>query len=210
MKLTKFEHACFTVELDGKLLVVDPGVLSPDFTVSDNIVAVIVTHEHPDHFDPETLAKIYDKNPDSLLISTQAVIDKMINHTSQVAIPGESLTVGPFNLSFFGGAHAEIYKTVPVVDNVAVLINESLYYPGDSFTTPSLPVATLAVPLGAPWLKTSETIDFMLAVKPDIAFPTHDAVLSKDGQTFNDSWMQRFAEPAGIAYTRIDGQTVDL
>ena len=25
MKLTKYEHACFTVEKDGKLLVVDPG-----------------------------------------------------------------------------------------------------------------------------------------------------------------------------------------
>ena len=210
MKLTKYGHACFTVEKEGQILVVDPGVLSTDFTVTENIIGIVVTHEHPDHFDPDTLARIYDKNPESLLLSTQAVVEKMIDHSSRAVKADDIINVGPFSLEFFGGRHAHIYGDVPELDNVGVFIDDTLYYPGDSLTQPGKPIDTLALPLGAPWLKTSEAIDFVLAVKPRQAFPTHDAVLSSAGQSFNDSWLSRFTEPAGITYTRLDGKTVEL
>ena len=67
MKLTKYLHACFTLEKDDQLLVVDPGIYSTDFIASENIIGVIITHEHSDHFDPDTLARIYNKNPNSTL-----------------------------------------------------------------------------------------------------------------------------------------------
>lgn len=210
MKLTKYEHACFTVEKDNQLIVIDPGALSKDFVVTNNIKAIVVTHSHPDHFDPNTLADIFAKNPDSLLISTQEVVEKMVDHTSKLAIPNEKFEIGPFSLEFFGGKHATIYQQTPDLDNVGVLINKKVYYPGDSLTIPKVPVDTLAIPLGAPWLKTSEAIDFLLAVEPRQAFPTHDAVLSNDGQAFNDAWLQRFADPAGIKYVRINGQSIEI
>jgi len=210
MKLTKYAHACFTLEKDGQILVVDPGVLSKDFVVTDTIVGIIVTHSHPDHFDPDTLAKIYDKNPDSILFSTTEVVEKMVDHTPEVVVPGEKKVIGNFDLTFFGGEHAVIHKDVPIIDNVGVLINETVYYPGDSFVLPNIPVDTLAVPVGAPWLKTSESIDFMMAINPRLAFATHNGLLSDDGKDFTDAWLKRFADPAGITYSRLDGQTIDI
>ena len=36
----------------------------------------------------------------------------------------------------------------------------------------------LGLPTAAPWLKLSEAVDLLRAVRPRLAFPVHDAVLS--------------------------------
>lgn len=210
MKLTKYEHACFTLEKDGQVLVIDPGVFTKDFVVTDNIIGIVITHEHPDHFDPHMLAAIYDKNPNSLLISTDEVVKKMVDRTSHVALPGETLNVGPFALMFFGGKHAIIHDTLPIIDNFGVLVNEDVYFPGDSFALPNRPVDTLALPVGAPWLKISEAMDFFVNVKPQLAFPTHDAIFSDIGKNLVDGRMKAVAEDLGTEYRRIDGQAIEV
>jgi L-ascorbate metabolism protein UlaG (beta-lactamase superfamily) len=210
MKLTKYEHACFTVEIDDKLLVVDPGNFTNNFTVTENIVGIIITHEHADHFDPNQLAAIYNKNPESVLVSLPSIIEKMPDHSSQTAIIGQTLKVGPFILEFFGGKHAIIHPDIPVIDNFGVMINDTLYYPGDSFSVPTKSVKVLALPVSAPWMKISEMIDFLRTVKPALAFPTHDAILSKTGMILSDTLARRFAEPIGTEYKRIDDTTVEI
>ncbi len=72
--------------------------------------------------------------------------------------------------------------------NVGVLIdNGEVYYPGDSFAEPGMPVKTLALPIAAPWMKTSEAMDFLTHVKPERAFPTHDAILSTPAAGFEQN-----------------------
>ena len=210
MRLTKYEHACFSVEIDDTVLVVDPGNFTSDFVVTNNIIAIVITHEHADHFDPDLLAAIYDKNPESVIISLPSIIEKMPDHKSQAAISGQTLNVGPFNLEFFGGEHATIHPDIPVVGNIGVMINDSLYYPGDSFSVPTKPVKILALPVSAPWMKISDMIDFLRAIKPVLAFPTHDAILSDSGMLLADSLAIRFAELVGTDYKRIDGTTIDV
>lgn len=210
MKLTKYGHACFTLEKDGQTLVVDPGSFTQDFSPSDTIVGVVITHEHGDHFDPNMLASIYDKNPNSLLISTSEVIEKMPDHHPHLAQPGQKLSVGPFTLEFFGAKHAIIHDTLPIVDNFGVLINDDVYFPGDSFTLLNRPVDVLALPVSAPWLKISEAMDFFITVKPLLAFPTHDAILSDIGKKLVDDRMTGVASDLGTEYRRIDGQTIEV
>jgi L-ascorbate metabolism protein UlaG (beta-lactamase superfamily) len=204
MKLTKYEHACFTVEIDNKLVVVDPGGFSGDFIAPADVVAVVVTHQHGDHFDPDVLAAIYNKNPNSLLLANQAIIDLMPDHRGQAVEPGQKVTVAGFELAFFGGEHASIHSSMPTVPNIGVMINELLYYPGDSLTVPDIPVDTLALPAAAPWLKIGEAIDFLLAVKPRLAFPTHDAILSEIGKELSDAMLSQTAKSAGIEYRRLE------
>jgi L-ascorbate metabolism protein UlaG (beta-lactamase superfamily) len=208
MKLTKYEHACFTVEKDGHLLVVDPGNFSGDFIPPANVTAVVVTHQHADHFDPDILAAIYNKNPQSLLIADQAIIDLMPDHRGQAVAVGEKISIPEFDLEFFGGEHAEIHSSIPSTHNLGVLINDLLYYPGDSLTIPDRPVDTLAIPAAAPWLKIGEAMDFLLAVKPRFAFPTHDAILSELGKELSDAMLGRTAKSAGIEYQRLQSDIV--
>lgn len=186
MKLTKYEHACFTVEKDGQLLVIDPGNFTSDFAIPSNVVGIVVTHEHSDHFDPDTLAAIYHNNPDSLLIAHPSITEKMPDHKNASVLAGDSLNVGPFSLTFYGGDHAIIHTDIQPLANLGVLIDKTIYYPGDSFAEPNVPVDVLALPVGAPWLKISEVIDFLRAVQPRLAFPTHDAVLSDIGKSLPD------------------------
>src|SRR6187549_712981 len=190
MQLTKYEHACFTLEKDEQILVVDPGEFSSDFIAPENVIGVIITHEHGDHFDPEQLSTIIDKNPDAIIIGPGAVTSKIEAFETRTVSAGDTTQLGPFTLEFFGSEHATIHPMIPVIVNVGVLVNDLLYYPGDSFTAPDKSVDTLALPVAAPWLKISEAMDFLTEVRPRLAFPTHDAILSDIGKEITDARLE--------------------
>jgi len=206
MKLTKYEHACFTVEKDEQVLVVDPGAFSTDFMSPENVVGIVITHEHTDHYDHEMIAEIIDKNPDAHIISHEAVTAKIEAFPTKTVSAGETMTVGPFELQFFGGEHALIHESIPRVANLGVLVDELLYYPGDSLTLPEMPVDVLAIPASAPWLKIGEAIDFLTAVRPRFAFPTHDAILSDSGKQISDTLFGMTAKQHNIEYMRLTKQ----
>ena len=191
------------LEKDNQTLVFDPGNWSTDFVGPGNVVAIMLTHEHADHFDKGLLDAIVDKNPKTTIIAPHEMAEKLADFSVQSVSPGDSVTVGPFALRFFGGEHAPIHPDIPSVVNVGVLVNGSFYYPGDSFALPDVPVKTLALPVTAPWLKISEPIDFMVAVKPNFAFPVHDHIASDDGKMLVDRILGGFAEKNDIHYQRI-------
>ena len=56
MRITKFGHACIRIEHDGHTIVVDPGGFTQPEAV-DGADAVLITHEHPDHYFPDHLAR---------------------------------------------------------------------------------------------------------------------------------------------------------
>lgn len=206
MQLVKYEHACFTVEKDDQLLVVDPGNFSSDFIAPSGVVAVVVTHEHADHFDRDLLAAIIDKNPDAVIVAHPSITSHIEVFQTRSINVGDKLSIGPFDLEFFGGEHAVIHADMPVIANLGVMINDLLYYPGDSFALPdNRSVDTLAIPAAAPWMKLSEAMDYLTAVRPRFAFPTHDAILSSEGQTLADRLLGMVAAENNIDYRRLDG-----
>lgn len=204
MLLTKYEHACFTVEKDGKLLVVDPGEWTTDLGSPENVVAIVVTHEHPDHFDPAALGALIAHNPDAVIYAHENITRQFGDTLPHQAVgAGQSINAKPFTLEFFGGQHATIHESYPAVANLGVMVNNVLYYPGDSFTDPNKKVKVLALPVGAPWLKISETMDFATKIKANIVFPTHDAVLSANGKALPDRMIPAFVESNGGTYKRL-------
>lgn len=204
MNIVKYEHACFTVEKDEQLLVVDPGKFSTDFIAPEKVVAVIVTHEHGDHLDHEQLASIIDKNPDAIIFGPDSVTSKIEAFATHPVMTGDVVQAGPFTLEFHGGQHAAIHSSIPPIPNLGVLINDLLYYPGDSFALTRKPVDTLAIPAAAPWMKIGEAMDFLQIIKPRLAFPTHDKILSPEGKDLADRLLSRIAESQGTIYQRID------
>lgn len=211
MKLTKFEHACLVLEKEGATLVVDPGAYSHDFIVPKRVDAIIITHDHPDHLDPELVKKILKAHPKATIIGHESITSKFADSPTQAVTIGQSYPVGPFQLQFFGGTHASISESMPVPPNLGVLIDNYLYYPGDSFTVPeNIAVDTLALPVAAPWLKFDMTAKFLEEVHPRFAFPTHDQILSEDGKQLVDRLAGGVANNKGILYKRLDGTTTEL
>lgn len=203
MNVTKYEHACFTVEKDDQVIVVDPGAYTTDFIAPSDVIAIIITHEHPDHFDAELLSAIIDKNPEAVVIGDASITNQIEAFETMPVSAGDTLEMGPFHLEFFGGQHAAIDANMPTPPNLGVMIDELLYYPGDSFYVPEdHSVDTLALPVAAPWLKISEVTEFLTAIHPRIAFPTHDAILSNAGKELADRMLGSVAEANDILYVR--------
>ena len=44
-----------------------------------------------------------------------------------------------------------------------------------------VPVEVLAIPAVAPWMRVSEAVDYLRAVRPRLAVPIHEAVASEAG-----------------------------
>jgi L-ascorbate metabolism protein UlaG (beta-lactamase superfamily) len=182
MKLTKYEHSCMVIQKGDSSLVIDPGGYTTPLTDLDGVVGIVITHEHADHWTPEQLTRILDRNKGARIFGPAGVVAAAPGFTIESVAAGDVIEVDPFTLKFFGEKHALIHSSIPIVDNVAVLVDDTFYYAGDSYTVPGVEVGTLAVPVGAPWLKIGDVIDFVEAIKPRKSIPVHEAVLSVIGK----------------------------
>ncbi|MFZ1250186.1 MAG: MBL fold metallo-hydrolase [Candidatus Microsaccharimonas sp.] len=211
MKITKYQHACLVIEKDTTTIVIDPGSFSKDFVLPNKVDAVIITHEHPDHLDESLMLKILEANPAATIFAHESIVGRFTNYTAIAAHINEPFVIGATSLRFFGGQHAEIASSIPVPANLAVLIDDHFYYPGDSFTLPeNIQVKELALPVSAPWLKISEVMDFLVAIKPLFVFPTHDAILSDEGKALVDRILGGVAAGQNSQYKRLDGASIEL
>lgn len=211
MKLTKYSHACFTVEKDGQSLVVDPGNWSMDLVIPHNVVGIIVTHEHADHMDKIQLKKIVDANPEAIIYAHGDVTAQLQDFAVKAVTVDEVVEAGNFSLEFIGGTHATIHSSIPGIANLGVIIDGLLYFPGDSFDLPHKPIETLALPAAAPWMRMSEAMDFLAHVKPKRAFPAHDAILSDGGKALSDKLLGSVAETIGTSYARLQaGEVLEI
>jgi L-ascorbate metabolism protein UlaG (beta-lactamase superfamily) len=212
MRLTKLEHACLVLEDSGKTLILDPGSFTTPLVGTNNVVAIVITHEHADHWTDDHLKRILERNPDARLFGPAGVATAASDFDITTVGNGDQIEVGPFTLRFFGEKHAVIHPSIPVVDNVGVLINEVLYYAGDSFTIPEgITVDTLAIPASAPWLKIAEVMDYVMAVKPRKSFPTHEMLLSVAGKSMSNARIQGATENGGGEFFALEpGDTLDL
>ena len=198
MRITKLEHAALVVEEGGRRLVVDPGGLTNPILGLTAVDAVVVTHEHADHWSADQLKRLQDANPQVVILGPAGVAAAAEGFDVRVVAPGDSMTVEGWSLRFFGGNHAVIHPTIPIIENLGVLIDDRLYYPGDSFHVPvGVAVDTLAAPIGAPWLKIGEAMDFVGQVAPRRAFGTHDGVLSAVGRTMANDRLKAVVEARG-------------
>ncbi|HEX7834997.1 MAG TPA: MBL fold metallo-hydrolase [Pseudolysinimonas sp.] len=210
MKVTKYEHSTLVVSVDDDNLIVDPGVYLSlaDFS---KVVAVVITHEHADHWTPEQLTRIRERSPEARIFGPAGVAKAAADFDVTVVKAGDTIEVGPFALRFFGEKHALIHESVPVPDNVGVLVNDELYYPGDSYTVPDVEIGTLAAPIGAPWLKIGEAMDFVMAVKPKRAFYAHDMTLSTAGKSSHSDRLKWATEQGeGVFHSLEVGESLEL
>ena len=212
MRVTKQEHAALIIESTGKTLVVDPGVFTTALVGLNEVVAIVITHEHADHWTPEQLTRIIDRSPGLKIFGPSGVAAAATGFDVTVVNEGDTVDVEPFTLRFFGGKHAIIHESLPIVDNLGVLVNDTLYYPGDSFFVPEgVEVDTLAAPIGAPWLKIGEAMDFISAVKPRQAFGIHEMTLSTAGKGMSHDRLKWATEQGGGEYFALEpNESLDL
>lgn len=183
MQLTKFGHACVRLERNGSTLVLDPGAFS-EAEALDGADAVLVTHEHMDHFVEGTLRAAAEANP-ALQIWTNADVAAQLDGLGAGRVHtvghGDAFTAAGFEVQVHGEWHAVIHPDIPRVHNIGFLVDGQVFHPGDALTVPDQAVPTLLLPVHAPWSSTGEVIDYTRAVGAQRALALHDSLLTPPG-----------------------------
>ncbi|MGW0935967.1 MBL fold metallo-hydrolase [Streptomyces sp. NPDC002666] len=195
LTLTKQSHSCIRLEKDGRTLVIDPGGFSEQ-DAAIGAEAILVTHEHPDHFNEERLRAGLEADPAAEIWTLHSVAGQLA-----AAFPGRVHTVGHgdtfsaagFDIQVHGELHAVIHPDLPRITNVGYLVDGAVFHPGDALTVPEQPVDTLLLPVMAPWSKISEVVDYLREVKPRRAIDIHDALLTDLARPIYDTTIGKLA-----------------
>jgi hypothetical protein len=157
------------------------------------------------------VAGIVKSNPGIKIFGTSEVAAKLSGFDVATVYHGDFYEVEGFSFEFFGDMHQIIHESIPIIQNTAVLVNGKLYYPGDSYTTPDVPVEILACPTSAPWLKIGDVMDFVAAIKPNQSFATHNALLSDLGHDLNNGRVKIVTEQFGGKFTYLKvGESLEV
>ena len=206
MELIKHGHACVALCDGDRRLVLDPGAFTEESAL-DGATAVLITHEHPDHWVVDHL-----RATDAPIWTIEAVhqaiheADPEVAERVTVVRPGEELQVAGFDVTVVGEQHAVIHPELPRITNSGFLLGadgETAYHPGDSFERPGRAVDVFCAPACAPWAKMSELVDLARDVAAPRTLAIHDKVYSPEGLGIVDRTMGQFLEPVGSSWHRL-------
>jgi L-ascorbate metabolism protein UlaG (beta-lactamase superfamily) len=212
MLVTKLEHACVRLEKNGTTLVIDPGAFTTP-TAFDGADAVLITHEHLDHFAEDRLRAAAEADPALRIWTNRSVADALGGLGGRVHVVGhgDTFAVGDLEVEVHGEWHSVIHPDIPRVTNIGFLVDGRVFHPGDALTIPERRIDTLMLPAHAPWSKTGELIDYVRELKPGRTFSVHDGGLSDIGRTLVDGLLGDRGPGTGAEHGRLPvGEPLDL
>lgn len=192
MRITHLGHSAVLVEVDGTRLLIDPGNFSDAWHDVTDLDAILVTHQHPDHLDPEHAPALLTANPDAQVYVEPQVLDEHdLAGRGQGLAADTRVEINGVSVAAVGGTHAVIHRDIPLIGNVGLVLSAeghpTLFHPGDSLATIPQGIDVVAVPAYGPWAAMKETIDFVRAVDAPQGFLIHEGLLNEQGWslTFN-------------------------
>ncbi|MFC3519447.1 MBL fold metallo-hydrolase [Streptomonospora nanhaiensis] len=173
----------------------------------DGVEAVLVTHEHFDHLDPERLrAAPVDVYTCAGTARRLGALGGRV-HTVR---GGDQFTAAGFEVAVVGDKHHFSHPDAPPVDNVGFLVDGAVLHPGDALTEVA-DASTLLVPGQAPWLTVPALVDYLRRTQPRRAYAVHDGLLNDWGLKVLDDVLAMEAARSGADIRRLrPGQSVDL
>jgi L-ascorbate metabolism protein UlaG (beta-lactamase superfamily) len=192
MRISHLGHSAVLVETDNARILIDPGNFSPGWHGLTDVDAVLVTHQHPDHIDPEHVPALVAANPRVRVLAEPSVLEKVaagdlppLGGAAEALGPNAQEAVGDVLITAVGGRHAVIHPDLQRLGNVGFVLRSegqpTLFHPGDALETVPSGVDILAVPAYGPWAAMKETVDFVRAVGALEGFPIHDGLLNERG-----------------------------
>ncbi|MDN5796379.1 MAG: MBL fold metallo-hydrolase [Intrasporangium sp.] len=214
MRLTHLGHACLLVEAADRRILIDPGSFSAGFEHLVDLDAILVTHHHPDHFDPDRAPALIRSNPRASVHVDALTAEELAGEGPSVVATrqGDDFGVGDVRISPVGEQHAFNHDQAPQIPNMGYVLRAAgeptLFHPGDAYDAQPGRVDVLAHPLNAPWCAVRDSIAFVARIAPKSFVPIHDALLSEQGKATYAGHVESFAGVEGLTlrYLR-DGES---
>ncbi|MBI2474586.1 MAG: MBL fold metallo-hydrolase [Candidatus Taylorbacteria bacterium] len=213
MKVSKIGHCCLVIETSGVKLLTDPGTYSTGQEHVTGLDAILITHNHQDHFHIESLDTILKSNASAVVVCN-AEVAKIVSEKdikSVIVDDGNRIKIKDVLIEGFGKKHEFIAEDWPLPENTGYFIDGRLYYPGDAFYHPSRNIEILALPVAGPWMKISESIKYAESVRPKISFPVHDGGLKENALEVTHRVHTQVLERSKIRFIPFkSGETLNL
>ena len=189
---------------------IDPGVYGRSAEALSGADAVLLTHEHPDHVDAAVVAAcglpVWGPAPALSTVAAAGADDGRLHAVHS----GDAVTVAGMDVLVLGEWHAVIHPDVPQVPNVGYLVAGAVLHPGDAFVEvpAGASVQVALTPVGGPWFRLADALDWVRAIRPARVVPIHDVMLSEVGLRSARDWLSRLT-PAPVI-TPGPGEVVDV
>jgi L-ascorbate metabolism protein UlaG (beta-lactamase superfamily) len=160
MKLTWLGQGGFLLESNGRRLLIDPylsdslakshgtfRLIPPPMTIDQTMPDVVfITHDHLDHFDPETMVPLFNTFADCQLVGPQSVVEHgrregFAEERMSCIAPGQSVEAAGYRLTATPAHHSDRFAVGLLIDVEGHL----LYVSGDTLHTPTLAADVLAL-----------------------------------------------------------------
>lgn len=208
MRLTKIGHCCMLIEENGVRMITDPGAFTAEkHSTLTGIDAILITHEHADHYHLQSLQALLRSNPKAVVIcnASVAALLSLAGIAHDIVSDGSLHSVKGVEVQGHGTQHAVIHASLPQAQNTGLLIGGRLWYPGDDLTIdPGVKPAVMALPVAGPWLKLSEALDYAIKLQPTTAFGVHDMILNPLFTGFLPQLVSNVLQSRGIGFMTLD------
>lgn len=185
MQITQLGHSTVLLEVADRRILIDPGNFSSAWHGLTDLDAILVTHLHPDHADPEHLPGLVAANPQAAVWVEPAVPQHVDLPTAKALAADSEVELGGVRVKAVGGTHAVIHRDIPIIGNVGLVIEAegepTLFHPGDCLAAVPSGIDVLAVPAHGPWAAMKEHVDFIRAVDAKHGFLIHDGLVNERG-----------------------------
>lgn len=190
LKITFIGHGTLMFNYAGKIFHVDPWGKLADYSELPKADAIILTHEHADHLDPDEIKKIRTK--DTVVVLTekcaQTIPGGVIMHNGDTkTVDGVKIEAVPaYNMVHMRAPGVPYHPKGVGNGYVFTFGDKRVYVAGDTENTPEMKslkdIDIAFLPMNLPYTMTPElVVDAVKVFKPKILYPYHtgDTDLSK-------------------------------
>ncbi len=197
--LEGYASAGFIIKTSEAVIVIDPSnILSDDLAVLERINAILITHDHVDHFNIDSTIMMQNKTdayvvanpPAFLVLQGQISGDKLIK-----MVPGKAVSLNGINVTAFAAEHPSEMPLFYIIEVDGFRIfdgSDSAFV--ENLNEVGSRVHIALVPTGdpSPTASPTDAFEMIKATKPYVVIPMHGTPeqMQKFAEIVEDSKMQ--------------------